>query len=168
MKPMSKILPKPTERLRAAFRILTKRGDDAIVCSFCGSGRHDRSHIIAGPGVSICWDCARIAANCAYDSTMQPVTGERGWITIAPILAPGEKLTSSRRGSLHETLTQQAVAHGCELLSWHYACGHEVAGDYLGFSVTSANDVEAGPLQQALKASCRRALALPEIESNAR
>jgi ribosomal protein L37AE/L43A len=166
MKQVQSILPKPTARLRGAFRMLTKRGDDAVVCSFCGSGRYDRSHIVAGPGVSICWDCARIATNIAYDATMHPVTSEKGSITIAPVLAPGEKLTPAHRSLLHETLTQQAADHACELLTWHFFCGHQVAGDYLGFNVTSAYDVEPDQFQQTLKASYRRALALPILEKD--
>lgn len=148
------IAPRLSERFSGAFRILTRRGDDAVVCSFCGSGRHGRSYIIAGPGVSICWDCSRIASDIAYESAMRPVTGEKGWVTVAPILQPGEKLQAADRSLLHETLTQQAASHGCELLSWHSDCGHVVAGDYLGFNVTRPDNIEATPLQRALKASC--------------
>ncbi len=163
--PTKAIGPTATERFRAAFRLLTKGGDDAVICSFCGKGRDKLSHIVAGPGVAICWDCARIAANIAYDLTMHPVTGGSRWITVAPVLEPSEKLTSSQRSALHETLTQQAVAHGCELLTWHYVCGHQVAGDYLGFNVTCTDDADRSALQLAMKASCRQALELPALEN---
>jgi ribosomal protein L37AE/L43A len=151
------------DRLRAAFRLLTKRGDDAVACSFCGSGRYERDRIIAGPGVAICWECARLAADSAYDSVVDPATVGTTRITIAPVLAPGEKLTAQQRSTLHETLGGQAAEHGCELRTWHYVCGHETIGGYLGFDVTCATDVEATPLQLKLKASCRRAFGLSEL-----
>lgn len=160
---MRAILPKPAERLRAAYRLLTKRGDDAVHCSFCGCNRDKGCPIIAGPGVAICWDCARIAANIAYDSVMEPVTDGRTRLTVAPVFAPGEKLTASQRSALHETLMNQVTAHRCELLTWHYVCGHQAASDYLGFNVACAKDIDTGTLQRALKASCRAAFGLPVI-----
>lgn len=98
---------------------------------------------------------------------MEPVTAGRTRLTVAPVLAPGEKLDASLRNALHETLLNQMAGHGCELLTWHYVCGHQAAGDYLGFNVACANDVETGALQRVLKASCRRAFDLPVIEENA-
>lgn len=160
---MRPILPKPAERFRAAFRLLTKRGDAAVHCSFCGCNRDKGGTIVAGPGVAICWDCARIAGNAAYDATMEPVTNGRTHLTVAPVFNPGEKLTASQRNTIHETLMTQTIEKGCELLTWHYVCGHPAAGDYLGFNVACANDVDTGALQRALKASCRKAFELPVI-----
>jgi ClpX C4-type zinc finger len=164
---MNPILPKPAERFRAAFRLLTKRGDAAVHCSFCGCNRDKGVSIIAGPGVAICWDCARIAANIAYDTVMEPVTAGRTRLTVAPVFAPGEKLSASQRSALHETLMNQMAGHGCELLTYHYVCSHHAAGDYLGFNVACANDIDTGALQKALKGSCRRALDLPVIAEDA-
>jgi ribosomal protein L37AE/L43A len=160
------MLPRPTERLRAAFRLLTKRGDDAVVCSFCGQGRDKLSHIIAGPGVAICWDCARIATDIAYDSVMDPATTGKTRFTVSPILEPGEKLKAPQRNALHDILTQQAAGHNCELLTWHYICGYQAIGDYLGFDVAHANNADVRALQRAVKASCRQAFELPTIGQN--
>jgi ClpX C4-type zinc finger len=155
---MRPIVPKPTERLRAAFRLLTKRGDAAMNCSFCGCNRDQRHRIVAGPGVAICWECARLVNDIAYASAMGQGPAGKKRVTVTPVLKAGEKLDASQWVSLPETLDREATALGCELATWHYTCGHNEVPDHLAFDVLSNSDADEAPLQATLLASCRRAL----------
>ena len=96
---MRTILPKPAERFRAVYRLLTKRGDAAVHCSFCGCNREKGCPIVAGPGVAICWECARLAGDFAYSSALEAVTDGKARLIITPVLKEGEK----RTGCMHTT-----------------------------------------------------------------
>jgi ClpX C4-type zinc finger len=158
---MHPIVPKPAERLRAAFRLLTKRGDAAVNCSFCGCNRDQRHRIVAGPGVAICWECARIANDFAYASAMDLAPAGKKRVTVTPVLKVGENLDASQWVSLPETLDREVTALCCELATWHYTCGHNEVPDHLAFDVLCNSDTDEVPLQAALLASCRRALGCP-------
>lgn len=157
---MRPILPKPAERFRAAFRLLTKRGDAAVHCSFCGCNRDARHRIVAGPGVAICWECARLVNDIAYASVMDAVPDGKTRLAVTPVLKVGERLGASQWTSLPETLAREATALGCELATWHYTCGHNEVPDHLAFDVLYASNADEAPLRAALLASCRAALGL--------
>jgi ClpX C4-type zinc finger len=139
---MRPILPTATERFRAAFRLLTKRGDAAVHCSFCGCNRDQRHRIVAGPGVAICWECARLANDIAYTSIMEPAVNGKVRLTVTPVLSGDEKLNAAQWVSLPEALAHVASNHGSELATWCYVCGHSAIADHLSFDVICATDVD--------------------------
>ncbi|WP_409455664.1 ClpX C4-type zinc finger protein [Paracoccus sp. (in: a-proteobacteria)] len=49
------------ERVQAACRLLLGRGDNGVICSFCGRSRISGETIVAGPGVAICGSCSYLA-----------------------------------------------------------------------------------------------------------
>jgi hypothetical protein len=158
---MQPILPKPADRFRAAFRLLTKRGDAAVHCSFCGCNRDARHRIVAGPGVAICWECARLVNDIAYASVLEALPEGKTRLAVTPVLKEGERLGTSQWALLPETLAREALALGCELATWHYTCGHNEVPDHLAFDVLCLSDADEVALRAALIASCRAAFGHP-------
>jgi hypothetical protein len=118
-----KISPSISERLRAARRILFARGDDAIICSFCGENRHgDVRNIVAGPGVAICGKCAQTANDWCAVASLTPEDGNE--IDTFPIFEHPASLLPSFRAHVAQELERCANELSCRLIGWGYGCGY--------------------------------------------
>jgi hypothetical protein len=50
------------ERTRAEGGPVEHRGDDHVVCSFCGKAQGQVKKLVAGPGIYICNECVEVAS----------------------------------------------------------------------------------------------------------
>jgi ClpX C4-type zinc finger len=66
---MNAIKPGVLNRAKAAWRILFRTGDNMEVCSFCANDRWHGHHIVVGPGVAICIECAKLVVKIVEDET---------------------------------------------------------------------------------------------------
>ncbi|WP_037456501.1 ClpX C4-type zinc finger protein [Sinorhizobium fredii] len=90
-------------RLRAARRILFGRGDNAIVCSFCGEDRHGGArNIVTGPDVAICGKCAQTASDWCALASLKPQDGNE--IDTFPIFKLPASLLPSFRAHIAQEL----------------------------------------------------------------
>ncbi|MDW9620220.1 ClpX C4-type zinc finger protein [Sinorhizobium meliloti] len=120
---MSEFSPSISERLRAARRILFGRGDNAIVCSFCGEDRHsDARNIVTGPGVAVCGKCAQIASDWCALASLRPEDGNE--IDTFPIFEHPASLIPSFRAHIAQELERCAGELSCRLIGWGYGCGY--------------------------------------------
>ncbi|APG93116.1 ClpX C4-type zinc finger protein [Sinorhizobium americanum] len=131
---MSERSPSIPERLRAARRILFGRGDNAIVCSFCGEDRHgDVRNIVTGPGVAICGKCAQIAGEWCAVASLKPEAGNE--IDTFPIFEHPVSLLPSFRADIAEEMERCASALSCKLHGWGYGRGYGELYDALSVFV---------------------------------
>lgn len=147
-----------TVRLRAATRLVLARGDDAVVCSFCGRDRRQVARLVCGPGVAICDECARVVVDFAAASGQVPPGAGRQLLTVTPVLDPGERLTTEQQVRLPEVLTQCAAIADGRLAGWSYRVSPEV-GDHLTFDVSYPAETKATQ-RDDLRIACRQALGL--------
>ena len=147
------------ERLRSARQLLRGagvtllgRGDDAVVCSFCGKDRHVTGcDIVAGPGVAICESCASLAVSYAHSQKLGPVPEGRTGDVVAMFEFPAT-LLPPHRVSLDDDLASCAGELSCELISWGYFCGEGRVGDGLSVHIHAP----AGANLPLLRESFRR------------
>ncbi len=138
--------------LRGAGTALLGRGDDAVVCSFCGKDRHETGcDIVAGPGVSICEACASLAVGYAHSLKLGAVPEGRTGDVVAMFDHPAT-LLPPHRVSLNGDLARCASELSCELVSWGYFCGEGRVGDGLSVHIHAP----AGANLPLLRESFRR------------
>jgi hypothetical protein len=108
------------ERFHAARRVLLGRGDNAVICSFCGKSRHDGvGNIIAGPGVAICASCAQTAVSWNLTTYFQDVSGTQ--IDTFQIFYQHQAcLLSENRRRIDDELNRCAEELNAELMGWTY------------------------------------------------
>lgn len=122
------------DRFHGAWRILTGRGDDATVCSFCGKNRHDdANNIVAGPGVAICGQCIEIASKW---KTLASVVPEDGMdLDSFDIWEDQASLLPHVRQELDALFQNSASQLSSTLISWGYARGYPPFADGLSVFV---------------------------------
>lgn len=114
-------------RWRGAWRLLTGRGDEAVVCSFCGLGRQHVEQVIAGPGAtSICNRCVFVCGEVLLEHSgdrrfARRAEGEHD-ITIGMELSHDELTLDTAERAALEPLLVALVASlpGSRLLGWRY------------------------------------------------
>lgn len=159
---MSNIKPGLKDRVSGAFRLLLRRGDDQMVCSFCGKDRWKVQSIVAGPGVAICGGCASIAYDFSYQAAYgQPPNGTRR-IMISPTAEIGERIPMDGRGRIHELVAETATRQACELHSVSISLRPLPLGDHVAFDVIAPAETDVDQLRERLTADCRAAWLLPD------
>lgn len=140
-------------RIAGAWSLLTGRGVDAVVCSFCGSDRHRVEQIIAGPGATaICNRCVFLCNGVLLEHSGRPgfarhADGDHVRTTMLslshddPLLAPVERATLEQL-----LLTLVATLPDSRLVGWQYAHG-ENRFDLLTIEIAAPVDVEIPRLQ---------------------
>jgi hypothetical protein len=126
------ISPSFGERVRGALRLLKGRGDDAVVCSFCGEDRHANvGNIVSGPGVAICGACVDIAMNWKTLASAKPDEGKE--LDSFPLFEHPASLLPESRATLNDLIEDCAAELSSSLIGWSYARGY---GDFTdGISV---------------------------------
>ena len=131
--------PSFASRLRGARRILFGRGDDAVICSFCGGDRLGGHDIVAGPDVAICGSCAHTAMDSIWtQSAPPPSAGKRALgviVSVSPLC-----LLPAVRASLPGDLARIAAEFGCDVLGWSLTSGTREDGDYLFVQLARPDD----------------------------
>lgn len=121
------------ERLKTARTVLLGRGDDALVCSFCGKNRHEVGYLVRGPGANICSWCTSIAHLFIVNAELTPAP-DKAIETFLVIEEPA-KLLPVFQASLGPVLSQCAHELHCKLMTWSYSDGGEVMSDSLSVTV---------------------------------
>ena len=152
--------PSLRERLRAARWMLFGRGDDAVVCSFCGADRSKRHRIVAGPGVAICDDCVNVAEwSVARHPFGQPPPGMR-YETVG-LIEPGTQLDAGAQGKIAQVLPTIVRAAGCELYSWGYLTGPAKSDDWLIAELVMPQTLDREEIVRVLQEAFRQQVGLP-------
>lgn len=119
-------------RLSGAWWLLTGRGDNSAVCSFCGENRFRVEQIIAGPGaIAICNRCVFLCNQVLLDHAGPPGFRRHGdgahAKTIVISLAHSEPvLTAVERVALEELLRVLVAAlPESRLMGWSYLHGND-------------------------------------------
>ena len=143
--------PSFADRLRGARSILFGRGDDAVICSFCGRDRFGGQDIVAGPAVAICGACAHAAMESIWtQSAPPPPAGRRALdviVSVAPIC-----LLPAVRASLPGDLSRIATEMGCEVLGWSLSSSTREDGDYLFVQLARPDDATRPDLHDVIDA----------------
>lgn len=149
-------------RVAGAWSLLTGRGVDAVVCSFCGSDRHRVEQLIAGPGATaICNRCVFLCNGILLEHSGRPGFARRAdgehvrTITIPlghdnPLLAPVERATLEQL-----LLVLVATLPDSRLVGWQYAHGED-RFDLLSIEIAAPADVEVSRLQAMANEGWRR------------
>jgi len=149
-------------RIAGAWSLLTGRGVDAVVCSFCGSDRHRVEQIIAGPGATaICNRCIFLCNGILLEHSGRPgfarhADGDHvrtATLSLShdnPLLAPVERATLEQL-----LLALVAALPGCTLVGWQYAHG-ENRFDLLSIEITAPADTAMPQLQAMANEGWRR------------
>jgi hypothetical protein len=158
----SSMNPGMSTRLKAAMRLLLRRGDDGIVCSFCGRSRWKTGKIVAGPGVAICEDCAMIAATIGYADSLGPVPEGKCLVSVPSILNQAEKLAKEQFRDLEEIISKAATHHSATVVTFLFRLSAPEAADYLSLDVMCDEGTDVPATQKSIAAEIRGALGLPE------
>lgn len=149
-------------RIAGAWSLLTGRGVDAAVCSFCGSDRHRVEQVITGPGATaICNRCVFLCNGILLEHSGRPgyarqADGDHVRTTSLslshdnPLLAPVERATLEQL-----LLALVATLPDSRLVGWQYAHG-ENRFDLLTIEIAAPADVEAPRLQAMANEGWRR------------
>jgi ClpX C4-type zinc finger len=156
------INPSVTTRFKAAARLLFRRGDDGIVCSFCGRSRWKTGKIVAGPGVAICEDCAMIAATVGYANSLGPVPEGKCLVSVPSMLNQAEKLAKEQFRDLEEIISKAATNHNATVVTFLFRLSAPEAADYLSLDVLCEEGTDVPAIQKSITAEIRSALGLPE------
>lgn len=119
-------------RLSGAWSLLTGRGDNSAVCSFCGQSRFQVEQIIAGPGAtSICNRCVFICNQVLLEHAGPPgfrrqADGAHAQ-TISISLSHSEPMLATvERVALEELLRALvAILPDSRLIGWSYLHGQD-------------------------------------------
>lgn len=126
--------PTFSERIRSARTILFGKGDDAVVCSFCGKDRHETGDIVTGPGVAICNQCAGIAQNWVFSNSLGAATEGKTFDTFL-VLEQAASVIPEARAAIPGELSHCAAELSCDLICWSYFCGNGRMGDGLSVHI---------------------------------
>jgi ribosomal protein L37AE/L43A len=159
--PDKTISPSIQDRLRAARRMVFRRGDDGVCCSFCGKDRHDGVNcIVKGPGIAICEACAQIVTDFSYNTlTAAPSQGQKR-IVVTPVLDTGERIPDAWIDRVEANITQIAASQGTTLMSLYLLRRPLPLGDHIGFTVEASSDATEAKVCATLIAACRAAMSL--------
>src|SRR5262249_790406 len=142
--------------------LLTGRGPDAVVCSFCGSDRHRVEQLISGPGATaICNRCVFLCNGVLLEHSGRPgyarhADGDHVRTTplslshVNPLLAPVERTALEQL-----LLILVAALPDSRLVGWQYAHG-ENRFDLLSIEIAAPADVEIPQLQAMANEGWRR------------
>ncbi|MDH7796261.1 MULTISPECIES: ClpX C4-type zinc finger protein [unclassified Beijerinckia] len=119
-------------RLSGAWSLLTGRGDDAAVCSFCGQSRFQVEQVIAGPGATaICNRCVFICNQVLLEHAGPPgfrrqADGPHGR-TISISLSHSEPILDTVERVALEALLRALIAAlpDSRLVGWSYLHGQD-------------------------------------------
>jgi hypothetical protein len=149
-------------RIAGAWSLLTGRGDNAVVCSFCGSDRHRVEYVITGPGTTaICNRCVFLCNGILLERSGRPgfarhADGDHVRTTMLslshdnPLLAPVERATLEQL-----LLILVATLPDSRLVGWHYAHA-ENRFDLLSVEIAAPADVAPAHLQTLANEGWRR------------
>lgn len=136
-----------SQRLRAIFRMLFGRGDDAVVCSFCGDDRHsERRIIVAGPGVAICSKCVQIASDWCFTGLVTPDEGKE--IDTFLMFEHPTSLLPDFRAQIAEAIERCASELSCTLVGWSYACGYGEFSDSISVFIERSKTTNPAVLRE--------------------
>ena len=160
--PDNTISPPLKDRLRAARRMVFRRGDDGVCCSFCGKDRNDGVNcIVKGPGIAICEACAQIVTDFSTNTLSGAAAPGTTRIVVTPVLDTGERIPEAWVDRVEGNITQIAATQGTTLIALCLLRRPLPLGDHIGFTVEASTDAAEVIVRQALIEACRQAMGLP-------
>ncbi|MFD2441219.1 ClpX C4-type zinc finger protein [Paracoccus kondratievae] len=137
------------ERVQGACRLLFGRGDNALICSFCGRSRISGETVVAGPGVAICGSCSFLALDSIEGQTASSEIKDLTQTGVMPLLEP-MCLLPALRERLAEDLSAAAASVHCDLVGWSYHCSSST-GDYLSVRLSRPKELPGDLLHEQFR-----------------